>query len=59
MDTATSRNMSDDEFESCLKAEPGSSGHNLSPTDPDSPMTWPFFKKVYVSAVSFVFVFVV
>ncbi|KAM6507131.1 hypothetical protein FALCPG4_018518 [Fusarium falciforme] len=59
MDTATSRNMSDDEFESCLKAEPGSSGHNLSPTDPDSPMTWPFLRKVYVSAVSFAFVFVI
>ncbi|KAH6870964.1 major facilitator superfamily domain-containing protein [Thelonectria olida] len=49
----------EDETASCLKADPGSSGHTLSPTDPDSPMNWSFAKKLYVSAVAFTFAFVV
>ena len=34
------------------------SGHTLSPMDPDSPMAWPLWKKMYTSAVAFSFVFV-
>ncbi|KAI5460431.1 major facilitator superfamily domain-containing protein [Mariannaea sp. PMI_226] len=50
---------SHDETAPCLMPGSGSSGHNLLPTDPDSPMSWPILKKIYVSAVSFAFAFVV
>lgn len=46
----------DDEHAPCLRTNNGG-GHNLSPTDPDSPMSWPFIQKAYVSAVAFFFVF--
>ncbi|KAI3317006.1 MFS general substrate transporter [Xylariaceae sp. AK1471] len=42
-----------------LPATSSSSGHNLSPTDPDSPMMWPLWKRCYVSSVAFSFAFVV
>lgn len=47
-----------DEVKSCLPAPPDSPGHNLPPTDPDSPMAWAVSKKIYVSAVSSAFTFV-
>lgn len=34
-------------------------GHNLSPMDPDSPMSWPLWKKLYTSFVAFSFSWVV
>lgn len=37
----------------------GGGGHMLSPMDPDSPMQWPQWKKIYVSFVAFSFAFVV
>ncbi|KAJ4264190.1 hypothetical protein NW762_005384 [Fusarium torreyae] len=50
----------DSDLEPCLKAgSTQTGGHNLSPTDPDSPMSWPYLKKVYASAVAFMFVFVI
>lgn len=52
------RHTPDDEHEPCIRTNAGSGGHNLSPTDPDSPMSWSILKKVYVSACSFFFVFV-
>lgn len=59
IETMNGRRTPDEEHEPCLKTGPrGSGGHNLSPTDPDSPMSWSFLKKAYVSAVSFTFVFV-
>ncbi|KAJ4004825.1 hypothetical protein NW766_011559 [Fusarium irregulare] len=48
----------DDEHVPCLRTNNGG-GHNLSPTDPDSPMSWPFIQKAYVSAVAFFFVFTI
>ena len=33
--------------------------HQLSPTDPDNPMNWPLYRRVYASAVSWAFAFVV
>lgn len=55
------RDNSMDEYKSkqCMRASSDSPGHNLSPMDPDSPMSWPLHKKVYTSAVSFAFAFVV
>ncbi|KAL5586541.1 hypothetical protein FOBRF1_016411 [Fusarium oxysporum] len=53
------RHTPDDEHEPCIRTNAGSGGHNLSPTDPDSPMSWSILKKVYVSACSFFFVFVI
>jgi hypothetical protein len=29
--------------------------HSLSPSDPDNPMNWPLYRKVYVSACGFLF----
>jgi hypothetical protein len=34
-------------------------GHMMSPDDPDNPQNWPLYRKVYASAVSFAFGFVV
>ncbi|KAH6959533.1 major facilitator superfamily domain-containing protein [Fusarium avenaceum] len=60
MDVVDGRHSPDDEHQPCLRSNGASSGgHNLSPTDPDSPMSWPFLKKAYVSATSFLFVFVI
>ncbi|KAI1319313.1 MFS general substrate transporter [Xylariaceae sp. FL0255] len=36
-----------------------SSGHNISPMDPDSPMRWPLWKKCYTSFTAFSFAFIV
>ncbi|OCL13664.1 MFS general substrate transporter [Glonium stellatum] len=33
--------------------------HQLSATDPDNPMNWPLYRRVYASAVSWAFAFVV
>ena len=48
---------SDDEHRPCLPAQPGSQGHMLSSSDPDSPMQWPISKKVYTSVVASFFAF--
>jgi hypothetical protein len=29
--------------------------HSLSPSDPDNPMNWPLYRKVYVSSCGFLF----
>ncbi|KAK5077445.1 hypothetical protein LTR70_009719 [Exophiala xenobiotica] len=34
-------------------------GHQMSPTDPDNPMNWPFLRRVYASMVATVFAFTV
>lgn len=34
-------------------------GHAMSPQDPDNPFNWPLHKRVYASAISYAFGFVV
>lgn len=34
-------------------------GHIMSPQDPDNPFNWPLYRRVYASAVSYAFGFVV
>jgi hypothetical protein len=29
--------------------------HSLSPSDPDNPMNWPLYRKIYVSSCGFLF----
>lgn len=33
--------------------------NELSPRDPDNPLNWPIYRRIYVSAASFAFSFVV
>jgi hypothetical protein len=47
---------SSDQFH--LAQQPMASGvlsHSLSPKDPDNPMNWPLYRKIYVSSCGFFF----
>lgn len=37
------------------KEMPGAVGHGMSMHDPENPMNWPLFKKLYASAAAFLF----
>ncbi|KAF4450414.1 TPO4-Proposed vacuolar polyamine transporter [Fusarium austroafricanum] len=58
LDAMHDQHTSDDENVPCIKADGASGGHNLSLNDPDSPMSWPLLKKIYVSVCAFNFTFV-
>jgi len=47
--------------EDALKAvaATAANGHVMSADDPDNPQNWPYYKRVYVSLVAFVFAWVV
>lgn len=56
MGTSNSSTPGDD----AMKELPsGAGGHMMAADDPDNPQNWPISKKVYVSAVSFAFAWVV